>query len=134
MCGHSYGKGWLHLDHANAVPYICGSQRVDIQTAAVRVVTTWVAAMPVTAAQLVLTTAAEDHALVGSAGWAAALPLAASGLVSDPICCPPPSRLCGAHRQTQFRYFCYNYARAFQSVRSCLSKRTLFVIKPFVIY
>jgi len=63
--------------------YLLGAYRrdatADIQTAAVRVVTTWVAAMPVTAAQLVLTTAAEDHALVGSAGWAAALPLAASG-------------------------------------------------------
>lgn len=50
----------------------------DIQTAAQRVVATWAVAMPVAAAQLVLTTAAADGALVGVAGWAARLPLAAT--------------------------------------------------------
>lgn len=50
----------------------------DIQTAATRVVITWAVAMPVAAAQLVLTTAAADGALVGAAGWAARLPLVAT--------------------------------------------------------
>jgi hypothetical protein len=39
----------------------------------------WLVTMPVAAAQLVLLTAAEDVALVGDEGFAAALPLAASG-------------------------------------------------------
>ncbi|GFR44893.1 hypothetical protein Agub_g6237 [Astrephomene gubernaculifera] len=41
---------------------------------------TWLAAMPVAAAQLVLATAAESRALVGDADFASAVPLAASGL------------------------------------------------------
>ncbi len=51
----------------------------DIQTAAWQALRTWACAMPVAAAQLVLVTAAEDHALVGGATFASALPLAASG-------------------------------------------------------
>ena len=52
----------------------------DIQTAAGRVLTTWACSMPVAAAQLVLVTAAEDHTLVGTEGFASSLvPLAASG-------------------------------------------------------
>lgn len=57
----------------------------DIQTAATRVVTTWAVAMPVAAAQLVLSTAAADGALVGVAGWTARLPLVATGLVTTPL-------------------------------------------------
>lgn len=59
--------GWVTLPDA------------DIQTAATRVVTTWAVAMPVAAAQLVLSTAAADGALVGVAGWTARLPLVATG-------------------------------------------------------
>ena len=51
----------------------------DLPTALSRTCRTWIAAMPVAAAQLVLLTAAEDGALVGTDGWAAQLPLAASG-------------------------------------------------------
>eukprot|EP00890_Picochlorum_soloecismus_P004577 jgi/Picsp_1/511/NSC_00509-R1_protein len=39
----------------------------------------WIIAMPITAAQLVLTTAVEDQSLVGVVGWASKVPLAASG-------------------------------------------------------
>jgi len=39
----------------------------------------WIIAMPVTAAQLVLTTAVEDQSLVGVEGWASKVPLTVSG-------------------------------------------------------
>jgi hypothetical protein len=51
----------------------------DARTALARVSLVWLAAMPVAAAQLILSTAAEEGRLVGTDGFAAALPLAASG-------------------------------------------------------
>lgn len=56
-----------------------GSATADVPTALRRTCAAWLCSMPVAAAQLVLLTAAEDGALVGSAGFATALPLAASG-------------------------------------------------------
>lgn len=51
----------------------------DLTTAVARTCRAWLASMPVAAAQLVLLTAAEGQTLVGSEGFAAVLPLAASG-------------------------------------------------------
>lgn len=50
-----------------------------VPTALARTSLTWLLAMPIAAAQLVLLTAAENHSLVGVEGFADVLPLAASG-------------------------------------------------------
>lgn len=63
--------------------YLTGGYRYtatsDMRAAVSRTCFMWLVTMPVAAAQLVLLTAAEDVALVGDEGFAAALPLAASG-------------------------------------------------------
>lgn len=58
----------------------------DIPTALVRTCLTWLIAMPVAAAQLVLSTASEGHMLVADDGWARRLPLVASG-PGEPFTC-----------------------------------------------
>jgi hypothetical protein len=52
---------------------------LNIPTALTSTSLAWLVAMPVTAAQLVLSAAAESHALVATEGFASKLPLAASG-------------------------------------------------------
>ena len=78
------GSGWFLTTRRSQATtghdrLVCTGGLADIQTAAWRTLVTWGCSMPVAAAQLVLVTAAEDRSLVGAAGFASALPLAASG-------------------------------------------------------
>lgn len=72
LCGTWVGAGML-----------AGNYRTDatqnLATALARTSRTWLGAMPVCAANLVLVTAVEGRALVGAEGFADVLPLAASG-------------------------------------------------------
>jgi len=80
-----FGSFWLTLTGiwVSAGAVAGGIYRADaassLPVALSRTCITWLAAMPVAAAQLVLLTAAEDRALVGTEGWATVLPLAAQG-------------------------------------------------------
>ena len=53
----------------------------DLPTTVARASQAWLVAMPVAAAQLVLSTASVDHVLVGAGGFAAKLPMAATGVL-----------------------------------------------------
>jgi hypothetical protein len=94
-------KGWLAPLHFNPIRFeeffsfvvtICGTwaaagillgaytndASADVRSALVATCRVWLCSMCIAAAQLVLVTAAEDGALVGTEGWGRALPLAAS--------------------------------------------------------
>jgi hypothetical protein len=94
-------EGWLAPLHFNPVRFeeyfsfvvtICGTwaaagillgaytnnASADVRSALVATCRVWLVSMCIAAAQLVLVTAAEDGALVGTEGWGRALPLAAS--------------------------------------------------------
>ncbi|KAL4526550.1 hypothetical protein Ndes2526A_g00995 [Nannochloris sp. 'desiccata'] len=94
-------EGWLAPLHFNPIRFeeffgfvvtICGTwaaagillgaytneASADVRSALVATCRVWIASMCIAAAQLVLVTAAEDGALVGTEGWGRALPLAAS--------------------------------------------------------
>lgn len=60
----------------------------DIRSALRKVSEVWLISMPVAACQLVLLTAAEGQALVGTDLFASSLPLAASGLHMYHLLCP----------------------------------------------
>lgn len=72
LCGTWFAAGLLLGAYST-------SSSASVRAALVSTCKVWLASMSIAAAQLVLVTAAEDGALVGTEGWGRVLPLAASG-------------------------------------------------------